>query len=102
MVEFEGLASRRLGTLSAGTQNQSEALRRFRSNMGLQGAEVRVRLDRRAVRETGCREVRGRSRDAEGDLSGSANAKTSPRGGTARVREDGIGQGSRSRGGHDH
>jgi MoxR-like ATPase len=31
--------------------------------MGLQGAEVRVRLDRRAARETGCREVCGRSRD---------------------------------------
>src|SRR5580692_10472865 len=88
------------GWLSAGTHNLLEALQRFRSNMGLQGAEVRVRLDRRAVRETRCREVCGRSRDAEGDLSGRANAKTGPRGGTAGVREDGIGQGSRSRGRH--
>jgi hypothetical protein len=83
MAEFEGLASRLMVTLSDGTQNQSEALQRFRSNMGLQGAEVRVRLDRRAVRETGCREVRHRSRDAEGHLSGRANAQAGPRGGTA-------------------
>ena len=84
MAESEGLASSAPRSVSAGTQNQSEAVQRFRSNMGLQGAEVRVLLDRRAVRETGCHEVCGRSRDAEGDLSGSANAKTGPRGGTAR------------------
>src|ERR1700684_504606 len=100
MAEFEGLASRRLGTLSAGTQNQSEALQRFRSNMGFQGAEVRVRLDRRAVRETGCREVCGRPGDVEGHLSARANAQAGPRGGTAWLREDRTRQSSRSRGGH--
>src|SRR5580693_3649295 len=79
-----------------------EPSKRFCLNMRLQGAPTSVLLDPRVVREAGGRQVRHRSRDAEGDLSSGANAKAGPRRRTARLRENRARQSSCSRSRHHY
>src|SRR5271168_1764425 len=70
--------------------------------MRLQGAPTSVLPDPRVVREARRRQVRHRSRDAEGDLSSGADAKAGPRGRTARLWENRARQSSCSCSRHDY
>src|ERR1700680_1154745 len=79
-----------------------EPSERFCLSMRLQGAPTSVLLDPRVVREARGRQVRDGSRDAEGDLSSGADAKTGPRGRTARLWENRARQSSCSRSRHHY